>query len=120
MGYESKIYVVSHSKFSNYGQIIAMFDLCKMGYGNGWRALFETPVDYDVFIDSHDEETTVDAYDETLKDAPIQRVIDWLENFIASGEDYRRLKPCLALLKAFDKSSWENENHSLRIIHYGY
>ena len=121
MGYESKIYVVQREKNEKnyYGQIIAMFDLCNMGYGNGWKELFKTEVKYDVFIENGNEETKKDCYGETLKEAPIEAVIEWLENYIARGETYRRLNPCLNMLKGFNLDEW-GYGDGLYIIHYGY
>ena len=121
MGYESKIYVVQREKNEQnyYGQIIAMFDLCNMGHGNGWRELFKTEVKYDVFIDDGNKETRTDFYGDTLTEAPIESVIEWIENLIASGETYRRLKPCLGMLKGFNLDEWK-ECDGLYIIHYGY
>lgn len=121
MGYESKIYVVQREKNEQnyYGHIIAMFDLCQMGYGNGWRELFKTEVKYDVFIENGNEETRKDCYGETLKETTIEAVIEWLENYITSGETYRRLKPCLGMLKGFNLDEW-GYGDGLYIIHYGY
>lgn len=75
MAYESKIYIVSVSKSTNYGQVIAMFDLCKMPYNVGWKEIFNCPVDYEVYIDSGDYPTVDDRYGENLKDASLTAVI---------------------------------------------
>ena len=76
-----------------------------------FEAIFNKEIDYKLFIDSVD----IDRHGEHLKYAPINKVIEWVEQKIKKI-DYRRLKPLLGLLKGFDQSKWDE----LQVIHYGY
>ncbi len=138
MGYESKVFVVnavSHNTpkldkrtqepvldknghpimYRGYGQIVAMIDMCKMGYDNGWKELFTKEIDYYIFAEDGDHDTNTDCYGEHIKSGDINAIIAWLENRIKI-DDYRRLKPLLHLLKSFNLDDWED----LQIVHYGY
>lgn len=124
MGYESRIYIVEVNRDKNnnkvtYAENIAAFNLCCMGYSNGWCELFKTPIDYDLYTDSG--KITKDCYGEHLKSADIDTVIEWLENykeleFQGKAEHYRGIDTLLATLKGFNKSAWSE----LQIVHYGY
>lgn len=138
MGYESKIFIVdvkSHNQFAidkitnkpildennspviykGYGQIIAMIDMCKMGYDNGWKELFTNEIDYYIYAEDGDHDTNTDCYGEHIKSGDINTIIAWLENRIKI-DDYRRLKPLLHLLKSFNLDEWKD----LQVLHYGY
>lgn len=115
MGYKSRIYVVDYHQSTNWGEVLCMMNLCKIGYDGRFTGLFMRKVDYEVFIDNSHEPTTEDDYGDPIEDAPVQDVIDFIENE-ASKNDYRRLAPCLAMLKGFDPQQWDD----LRVIHYGY
>lgn len=118
MSYESKIYVVERSKFSNFAPVIASLDLCKMGYDSGFHQLFTHEIDYDVYIDSHDEPTTEDRYGDHLKDASLNDVLSW-SNKRLNVEKYRRFWILYSLLNSFAVGNgWDIER--LRVIHYGY
>lgn len=138
MGYESKIYIVnvlSHKHTvinpdtqkpyldkngepmidNGYGQIVAMIDMCKMGYDNGWRELFTKEIDYQIYAENGNESTNKDCYGEHIKSGDINAIIAWLENQIKK-DNYRRLKPLLYLLKAFNPEEWDD----LQVLHYGH
>lgn len=125
MGYESKVYIVnvfSHNDVlldgtirKGYGEIVAMVDMCKMGYNNGWKELFTKPIDYEIYAENGDESTGEDKYGDSIKSGDLTKIIAWLEYQIKI-DDYRRLKPLLAILKAFDPDEWKD----LQILHYGY
>lgn len=119
MSYDSRIYIIRRTKNEKgcFAEKIAMFDLCCMGYNNGWIKLFDTEIKYDIYIENGDTPTKTDRYGDTLKETKIENVIEWLENLVKSGDTYRRLKPCLAMLKGFNLEEWSN---GLYIIHYGY
>ena len=138
MGYESKIYIVNvrdHNRpaldkttnkpildennrpiiYKGYGQIVAMMDMCKMGYDNGWRELFTEDIDYTIYAENGDEDTDTDCYGDHIKSGDINSIIGWLENQIKK-DNYRRLKPLLGLLKSFNLEEWKD----LQVVHYGY
>ena len=123
MAYESRIYIVEVTRKTDkqkqmfgeneYAEKIAIFNLCCMGYDNGWRELFTKPVDFQLFAENGDDPLTKDLYGEPLKYADFDTVIRWLE---AGGEsDYRRTAPFLALLKGFERSKWQD----LCVVHFG-
>ena len=113
MGYESRIYVVNVNKSISYGEVIARFDLSKIG--NGFSDLFKNPVDFHFYAEDGDTIITKDSYGDEVKTASIQDVIEWLET---KGREihYRRIEPLIGLLKGFDFAEWED----LRVVHYGY
>lgn len=137
MGYESKLVIAKVSKVTKvetgetlfaFGEIIAEINMSKM-YSD-FPNIFTNAVDYDVFIDNEDEPTTEDKYGDKLKAADVQTVINYIERKIAEGEEYRRLKPCLAFLKALNTEEWKQDIESgkskdrsttkLQVVHYGY
>lgn len=118
MGYESRVYVVNKTSMMDgdnkrYGQIVAMFDICKF---NGFDGIFKTETDCYIYADDGDTQITKDKYGDPLKEATIDEVINYLEKFAAKQKPYRRVTPLLELLKGFDPSEWED----LIVIHYGY
>lgn len=115
MGYESRIYVVDYHKRTNWGEVICMMNMCVMDPNKGFADLFKDGVDYDVFLQNGDYPTVEDNYGDPITDTSIQSVIDWLENNVKEN-DYRRLSPCLAMLKGFEPQQWDD----LRVVHYGY
>lgn len=123
MGYESKVYICERHEHKNdnkeiawiYNEVIAAVDMCKMGYGNGWRELFDKELT-GVFYGMDDgHEITEDSYGETLKYTEIDKVITWLENEMQKS-DYRRLAVLYNMLRGFDINYWGN----LIVVHYGY
>lgn len=122
MGYESKLYVVEKgNKFPNeemrYCQIIAMLNLCKFYPISSIRSNYPTT---DCYFYADDENTKVleDRYGDPLIEMPIEDVIDILEDELENGDDYRRIYPALAVLKAleYQKHQWRE----LVVLHYGY
>ena len=121
MGYESRLYIVNRTEYELpngdkwvMGEEIARINMCCMEMD--FTDLFDTTVDYKIIADDGNTEITEDKYGSELQTAPIQRVIDYLEESIASGDIYRRLKPLLGFLKGFDQDEWEY----LEVVHYGY
>ena len=124
MGYESRVYVMQRNEFTlenNKGEDvrfvhageIARFDMSKMV--PEFRDLFTEEADFDVYGDGG-ESIKEDCYGAELTYAPVGKVIKWLEAE-AERDDYRRLKPLLAFLKAAELESWDGE---LVAVHYGY
>lgn len=62
MSYESRIFIVERHEHKTwvYGNEIARFDLCKMGYymfdGKSFRDLFKKEIDFDLNINVEDKE----------------------------------------------------------------
>ena len=119
MGYESRLYVVEKTDLSGYAypehkyaQVVAMFDLCKVGLHN---SMFR-PTDCYIYASDGNTEIIADDYGDPLKELPIPEVIKLLEERQVECPDYRRWQPCISLLKSFDESQWKN----LVVLHYGY
>lgn len=117
MGYESRLYIVKECKAVNYAEVIARFDCSKMGYGNGWRELFNKPLESKMYAEDGNTLIEEDCYGEKLTTADFYTVIAWLEKEVEK-DDYRRLQPLLSLLKGFDLSQWQDGE--MKIVHYGY
>lgn len=122
MGYESRIFIMDRNENEapngekyTWAEKIAMVNMCKMGYDNGFHELFTEPIDYKIFIDG-ETETDVDRYGEHLKSATVQTVIEWLKKEISVADYYRRMGPLLGLLEGFNESDWSE----LQVVHYGY
>ena len=119
MGYEHRIYIVEKSVFvsnetgKQFARVIAMFNFCKYP---GMRNVFKNKTNCFIYADDEDTQILEDRYGDELTEAPLSDVIDFLENEIMMGADYRRIAPLLGLLKSFDESQWDN----LVCLHYGY
>lgn len=50
--------------------------------GDGWRGLFDKPIDYKIFADDGETEFDKDKYGKRLKYAEFPAVIAWLEKEI--------------------------------------
>lgn len=88
-----------------------------MGYGNGWRELFNKPFNCTMYADDGNTPIKEDCYGDGLEYADFQSVIGWLEKETQES-NYRRLKPLLSLLKGFDLSQWTDGE--MQIVHFGY
>lgn len=121
MSYESRVFVVNRNEIEHgdgtsfiYAEQIADIKMsCMCG---GFTKLFDKKVDYDLYIDNGDEATQTDKYGDIMTFTDCKTVIDYLENLIASGENYRRLTLLLGLLKGINEEQWDN----IQIVHYGY
>ena len=136
MGYESRLYIVERHEINRkkchdtYCLNVARFELCKMDDSRFWN-LFHTPIDFELYGDAGEDGDNVilteDCYGKHCCYAEISEVIEWLETEVQSN-DYRRLKPLLALLKGFDLNEWNynssDDNGStdvrLVVVHYGH
>lgn len=121
MGYESRIFIVERHEHKMpsganwvFAEKIAVINMCKMGYDNGFHELFSTPIDYKIFIDG-DTETDTDCYGEHMKYAKPDDVIRWLKRAIKK-DGYRRMPVLLGLLNGFKEGQWAD----LQVVHYGY
>jgi hypothetical protein len=117
MGYESKLYIVDKrepekTEGKRYAQVITMFNMCKFDFGS----IFSKETDCYFYADDGNTEIIKDRYDDTLTEANIEDVIQYLEEYKNNQEYYRRVDPLLGLLKGFNPAEWDD----LKILHYGY
>ena len=124
MGYETKVYIVektnlfcSEENGMKYARVLAMFDVSKFYELSDW---FRNKPDTKHYFYADDGDTQIieDRYGDTLKEASVKEVIDKLERIVENGEDYRRIFPLLAALKAFEEQS--NHWGNIAVLHYGY
>lgn len=125
MSYESRVYIVNvirenDPKSEDYGkaraaEIISQFNLSSMGYNNGWRELFNKPIDFEIYAEDGDVATSEDKYGAHLQAGDLGAIIDWLEAW-PDTRTYRRIPPFLAALNAINPGEWDE----LKIVHYGY
>lgn len=126
MGYESKLYVVKKSRMREmvsddfpvpmyWGEVIAVFNLCKMG--DHVSAKFRNYPNTDAYIYADDGNTriTEDLYGDPLTEIPVPDAIRILEE-AAAQVHYRRYAPCIQLLKGFNLQQWDK----LVVLHFGY
>lgn len=118
MGYEHRIYIVEKSRFlydnkKRYGEVIASFDFCKY---SGFEKVFKNVTDCFIYADDGNTKITEDRCGDELTEAPLNDVISFLENELKKGENYRRIKPLLGLLKGFNIEGWGD----IVCLHYGY
>ena len=124
MGYESKIIVAERSGLdltdgtsSLIIQVVCEYDLSVCRPVQNIFRMPETPVYF--FGTDGNERIEKDCYGKQLGVCTVPQLIDWL-NVMAENDkelaQYRRYKPLLAMLKAFDLTQW----HDLICIHYGH
>lgn len=122
MGYESRLYIVNKStsydkingKEMVYGEIVAIFNLCKVPEVSDKMTKYPVTNTY-IYADDGNTEIIEDKYGQPLTEIPIIDAIKILD-YVSRTDRYRRYKPCLSLLESFDLSEWQN----LVVLHYGY
>lgn len=124
MGYESKLYIVEKSNCSyteengmKYAEVLAMFDVSKFYALADWFSNKPSTKHY-IYADDGDTQIVEDRYGDTLKEASVKEVVEKLERIVENGEDYKRIFPLLAALKAFESHS--NQWGDIAVLHYGY
>lgn len=124
MGYESKIYIIKKTNHSwseesemKYAEVLAMFDMSKFYELSDWFRNKPATKHY-IYADDGNTKIIEDCYGDALKEASVKEVIDKLEKIVENGEDYRRIFPLLATLKAFEAQS--NHWGDIAVLHYGY
>lgn len=124
MGYESKIYIVEKTNCPyteengmEYAEVLAMFDVSKFYELADWFSN-KPATKYYIYADDGDTQIVEDRYGDTLKEASVKEVIDKLERIVENGNDYMRIFPLLAALKAFESHS--NQWGDIAVLHYGY
>ena len=126
MGYESKLYVVTkHSSALKgekpWGQVVATFDLCKFPPVADYMRKC-SPTDCYILAEDGNTVITEDRYDKPLTESELSPIIEILEEASKDtsfgGHPYRRIKPILAMLKAFEENNGQWGN--LRVLHFGH
>lgn len=127
MGYESKVYIISKYKDTDYGEVVAMMELCRM-CNKEFYSLFTHPIDFSAFLDDGNTKIFEDKCGDICCYAYLKDVLEWLEPYykeqkrIYDGKYrmYRRLRPFYKLLKSFDNPQWVNQSNDILILHYGH
>ena len=122
MGYESKIYIAEKSSSKDndgmtYVQIIAMFDMCKMG---NLINVFGRKTDCYFYADDGNTKVLEDKYGDALTEAEIKDFIYVLEEAVDSGENYRRIFPLLSTLQTIYEQQKDGRWKNIVLLHYGY
>lgn len=122
MGYESKIYIGEKSSIKDndgmtYVQVIAMFDMCKMG---NLINVFDRKTDCYFYADDGNTKVLEDKYGDALTEADIEDFIYVLEEAVDSGENYRRIFPLLSTLQTIYKQRKDGGWNDIVLLHYGY
>lgn len=127
MGYESRVYIISKCKISEYSEVVAMIDLGKLD-NSDFYDLFTCPIDFRAYHDDGNTLIREDRYGDLCSYAYLHDVLEWLKPYykeqkkIYNGKYrmYRRLRPLYELLKSFDNPQWVNQSNDILILHYGY
>ena len=122
MGYESKIYIGEKSSIKDndgmtYVQVIAMFDMCKMG---NLINVFDRKTDCYFYADDGNTKVLEDKYGDALTEAEIEDFIYVLEEAVDSGENYRRIFPLLSTLQTIYEQQKDGIWKNIVLLHYGY
>ena len=122
MGYESKIYIGEKSSIKDndgmtYVQVIAMFDMCKMG---NLINVFDRKTDCYFYADDGNTRVLEDKYGDALTEAEIEDFIYVLEEAVDSGENYRRIFPLLSTLQTIYEQQKDGRWEDIVLLHYGY
>ena len=122
MGYESKIYIAEKSSLKDndgmtYVQVIAMFNMCKMG---SLTNVFEKKTDCYFYADDGNTKVLEDMYGDALREAEIEDFIYVLEEAVDSGENYRRIFPLLSTLQTIYEQQKDGRWKKIVLLHYGY
>ena len=123
MGYESKLYIVERGSLKDddgktYARVLAMFDMCKMGYH--FVDVFEKETDLYFYADDGNTRIVEDMYCDPIREATVEDVIDVLEEAVENGDDYRRIFPLLAALKTLYEQQTDGRWGELAVLHFGY
>lgn len=122
MGYESKIYIGEKSSLKDndgmtYIQVIAMFNMCKMG---NLIKVFDRKTDCYFYADDGNTKVLEDKYGDALTEAKIEDFIYVLEEAVDSGENYRRIFPLLSTLQTIYEQQKDGRWNNIVLLHYGY
>ena len=116
MGVDIRLYIgIKHEDFKIkekycYFEDIVSYEFC-VDYN--LVKLIEQQKETNCLITIEDQDFTKDYYGKTLKEIPIETLIEYLEN---DTEDYRRIKPLLYMLKGFKEESEKGNYDNLIVI----
>lgn len=119
MGYESKVFIVHVNRFDDgfiFANKIAEVEMNKMGYGNGWRELFKTDIDYKLYMDDGKTEFDTDRYGEHLKSCTIEEISAWVEKEMQHSDYNWKLPILRGLIEGLRQSIY----HNLEAVHFGH
>ena len=127
MGYESRVYIISKCKNSEYGEVVAMIDLGKLDISDFYD-LFTCPIDFRAYHDDWNTLIREDRCGDLCSYAYLHNVLEWLESYYKEQKKiyggkyrmYKRLRPFYKLLKSFDNPQWINSSNDILVLHYGY
>ena len=127
MGYESKIYFCREYNFPNpihHCEIIAMIDMCKMGYSDTVQKFlkcFDTETEFSLYVPGCDEDGNEVMADEIedkrgarLKYASNETLLHTLAIQMAEENDYWRFPILASMIEKFKCYP------GVKIVHYGY
>jgi hypothetical protein len=127
MGYESRIYFCREYNFPepiHHSEIIAMIDMCKMGYSDTvmkFRNCFDVETTFAIYIPGCDEDgneimidETEDKYGDRIKYASDVDELYNLAMKMAEENDYWRFNILKGMIENF------KEYPDIKIVHYGY
>lgn len=100
-----------------YVEIIAMFDMCKMG---NLINVFDRKTDCYFYADDGNTKVLEDKYGDALTEAEIEDFIYVLEEAVGSGEDYRRIFHLLSTLQTIYEQQKDGIWKNIVLLHYGY
>lgn len=102
MEYESRIYVTRKAENFDWDEVIAVFELCKMGWdtvnGVTFRNLFTEPVG-EMYGEDGNTRIETDMYGDAVEGAPIGKVIAWLDRWL-KDHDYPRARVFHTMLES--------------------
>lgn len=127
MGYESRIYFCHDYDFPepiHHSSIIAMIDMCKMGYSDSvmkFRNCFDTETEFSIYIPGCDKDGNeimvdeiTDCYGSRLKYASdVENLYQYVKQ-MADEDDYWRFNILKGMIEKF------KEYPHIKIVHYGY
>ena len=128
MGYESRIYFAKDYDFPkgiHHSAIVAMIDMCKMGYDDAvieFRNCFDTETPFSLWVEGYDDENDVECMVEEIEDkygARLCYASDKMALLDAAIEmeknsDYWKFEKLRKMIQMFI-----NDN-DVYIVHYGY
>lgn len=127
MSYESKIYICHKASYEDtvirpgkyWAQIVAMMDLC--AYEPVATALRQKPTTNAYFYaDDGDTIVETDKYGQPLTECSLEELLEILQEEIDKGDNYRRLFPLHAMVKAFAEQNESMWCGRLTVLHYGH
>lgn len=123
MGYESTIYFVRPFKeLKGECEIIASLEMCNMGHTRAieaFKKLFDTPIDFKLFMPECDEDykkclVSEDKYGEPLKTGDTDKMYEAIKTVLYEDPEYWRFNILKDMLFAF------RPYKDVYVVHYGH